>query len=145
MVDKYINLKNKEKNLFKRKYEVYKKIKFNEYSLCDHIFIIIYKTFDYNENKTHNYYGCIKCKLNNLVNVFNTYNILDDEVMKEFLKKIDYETYINYFKKIDVYSSINLAHIIYDELKTLSLDSKEFENIFKEKIDNISKKKSLKK
>ena len=124
IVAKYINLKNKEKSLSNRKYEIYKKMKFNEYSLCDHIFIIIYKTHD---NK-HNYYGCIKCKLNNLVSILST-SKLDDEIMKEFL---------------DIYSPIDLAHSIYNELKVLSLNNYEFNNIFKEKVNDKLLKKKIK-
>ena len=140
MVAKYINLKNKEKSLSNRKYEIYKKMKFNEYSLCDHIFIPIYKTHD---NK-HNYYGCIKCKLNNLVSILST-SKLDDEIMKEFLKEIDYMSYINFFKYIDIYSPIDLAHSIYNELKVLSLNNYEFNNIFKEKVNDKLLKKKIKK
>ena len=69
MVAKYINLKNKEKSLSNRKYEIYKKMKFNEYSLCDHIFIPIYKTHDKDTRNHHILYKAL-CNLPHLCSTY---------------------------------------------------------------------------
>lgn len=90
-VKEYFRLCKENKELVELQNQLYKEIKFAEYSSCNHIWVIDLHDYDSWEGRSYNTHGCIKCGLD--YRVFNfkeqCHNIfylpLEQQVMYEYL------------------------------------------------------------
>lgn len=74
-IQRYLQLVKQNKYLQRMQRSVYKYIKTEEYSNCDHILVYSKIDYDKREGRTYKYCGCIKCGLNDAV--------LDESLLKD--------------------------------------------------------------
>lgn len=89
-VKEYLCLSKKNDELLKDERDLYKQIKNEKFSSCDHIWIDVFREYDNAEGRTHHYSGCIKCGLDESVFRLIESNkelTLDQEAMADYLKK----------------------------------------------------------
>lgn len=70
-VKKYFELRSQNDELANQQKELYKQIKVEEYSSCNHIWVNTLHNYDSWEGRSYNYCGCIKCGLDKRVFSFN--------------------------------------------------------------------------
>lgn len=123
-VKKYLELCNRNMDLKRLQKKIYKQVKVDEYSLCNHIFVNILCEYDMVEGRSNNYCGCIKCGLDqrvfSLMNLYGKVDLLtfDQQIMYSFMKN---RSYIN---GIDtkVSCDLELAKAIYSRIKEVHPD-----------------------
>lgn len=141
-VKKYLELCQKNFELSIQQEYLYKKLKVNSYSLCNHIWVII----DNNKNNkySNNHCGCIKCGLDKrvfyLMQLYHDldYLTVDQKIMYEFMRKhfVDSGTKTGIFCDFDlakaVYAKIMEAHPDIDDetaIKYLNVAINDIKNI----------------
>lgn len=89
-VKRYLKLCEENDKLLKDERDLYKQIKNEKFSSCNHIWIDVFHEYDAAEGRSHNYCGCIKCGLDERVFQLIESNkelTLDQEAMADYLKK----------------------------------------------------------
>ncbi len=94
-VQEYLDLCNLYSTLTKEEKTLSKKLKSQEYSTCNHICCCSLVERDYQEGRTHRYYGCIKCGLNERI-LAKTANFTFSQIIKEHILNPDEEIMYNY-------------------------------------------------
>lgn len=111
MVKKYLELKSQYDQLSCMQQDLYNKIKDNEYSSCNHIWISSLV------NGKYRYFGCIKCGLDQRIlglDVPPSALFFDQQKMYEFMKKHPSYRQGIYTK---ISCNLNLARAIYSKIK----------------------------
>ncbi len=134
-VKKYLRLCKRDVELSKEEIDLYKKIKFDEYYFCDHMWVYVLHEYDSVEGRSYNYCGCVKCGLDERVFHLTENNsklTLDQEIMLEYLKKHIYERGIY----IDIESEFDLARQVYLEVKEShpNISDDELEEYFRRRL-----------
>lgn len=126
ILKKYFDLCNQKRELESQRRDLYKKIKFGQYSYCNHIWVNTLCDHDRFEGRHYDYYGCIKCGLDErvfykkekqqVINVNLNLNLLtpDEQIMYDFMKSHDY---IRSGIKTSVLCDLDLAKAIYFKIK----------------------------
>ena len=102
-VKQYLLLCKQNKKLANEQADLYKQMKIEEYSSCNHIWVNTLQSYDSFEGRSCDYYGCVKCGLDKRVFYLKEKrHYLDlltlDERIKESKPDIDDETAVHYFK-----------------------------------------------
>lgn len=117
-VAKYIDLNIKNNNLISRQYDLYKRIRNDEFKSCRHM-LIVSDVDDSKIDKEKNiYYGCIKCGLNeNVLN--NNINMLslDERIMYDYFNEWNIKQ-IN-GRKMNELCDFELAYAMYKKIKEI--------------------------
>lgn len=117
-VKEYVTLRSENDQLVKRQKDLYEQIKIEEYSTCRHIRIRTLHEYDSWEGRSYDYYGCIKCGLDQRVlheNFHNAYFMtLNQQIMREFFK--NHGSYIGGITS-NVMCDLELARAIYVKIK----------------------------
>ena len=98
------DLYNKNEQLVCQQKDLYKQMKIDEYSFCNHIWVNTLHDYDSFEGRSYNYHGCIKCGLDQRVFYLSEqYRDLDlakaiYSKIKEAHPDIDDETARKYFE-----------------------------------------------
>lgn len=119
-VMRYFELCSENEDLEYKQKELYKKMKYKEYSSCNHLWITILQEYNVLRHHPSYYYGCIKCGLNEKVlYLMHTYYDTPDEL--EFDDRIMYDhfrnNYNNYGVSVNLYCDLDLAKAIYSKIK----------------------------
>lgn len=116
LIRRYFELKQKELVLFKEELDLYKKIKFDEYSNCNHVLVTSEVQHDYVEGRKYLYNGCIKCGLNEAVSELEKDEMdTDERIQYEYLRnKRSFSSLQG--KHTDEACNIRLAHAIYKRI-----------------------------
>lgn len=121
-VKKYLQLCNQNNELENQQKKLYREIKFEEYSSCNHIWVTALHDYDSSEGRSYNYHGCIKCGLDRRVFHLMNHNFrnypflsLGQQIMYDFFKS-DYSCGN---KEIDtqILCDLDLAKAIYSKIK----------------------------
>lgn len=139
----YFQLSDQNKLLLLQQEDLIKKIKFQEYSKCNHIWVTTKYDYDPFEGRSYTYNGCIKCGLNKEVmyKVNQTFGFaslnLSDSIMYEFIKKHINLDGLHTNESCD----LNLAVAIYSKIKANhpDIDDKTICKYFKAALNNIRK------
>ena len=148
LLKEYFTLCKESKDLTKQQIALYKQIKAEEYSSCNHIWVIASQEVDNWEGRAHNYYGCIKCGLDK--RLLSNYKLkfllpLREKTMYDFIKKNAPETGIitNIFCDLDlaksIYSKIKAAHPDIDDETAIKYLQSSLHYIREKKISNERK------
>ena len=113
---------NKELSNLQEK--LYKQVKVEEYSSCNHIWVSALQDYDGFEGRSLNYYGCIKCGLDGRVLLMKRYPRLihltsDQKIMYDFM--IGGNVY-NKGINTNMLCNLNLAKAIYSRIKEVHPD-----------------------
>lgn len=118
-IKKYLKLCSQNDKLAIRQNDLYKQIKVDEYSLCNHIWVNTFHDYDSWEGRSYDYYGCIKCGLDE--SVFHLMESccsldcfsLDQRIMYDFMRNNQYGRGIC----IKILCDLDLAKNIYSKIK----------------------------
>lgn len=124
-VKKYFQLRSQNDELANQQRDLYKQIKVEEYSSCNHIWVNTLHDYDSYEGRSYNYCGCIKCGLDRRVfYLMESYHspdwlTLDQRIMYDFMKGGH-----AYGKGIDTHilCDLDLAKAIYSKIKEVHSD-----------------------
>lgn len=118
-VKKYINYKNQREKLNQMEISIYKTLKNEEYSSCNHILVFSMVNHDL-RGRTYKTCGCIKCGLNEEVLSKDKKSLsFKESVMEDFLKKNN--SYLK-GKRIYVQCDLSLGEAIYSKIKNTNPD-----------------------
>lgn len=122
-VQLYINLKHRYENLLNLENKLYKKMKYEEYSKCNHILVYSKENKDEKTSTLYTYCGCIKCGLTDLVlsrKYVNKGLSGKEKVMHDYLA----DNHIIYLlgKQLPVSCDLSLAQSIYKRIKEAKPD-----------------------
>lgn len=67
VLKRYFDLCSQNDQLLSQQKELYKQMKVEEYSSCNHIWVNTLHDYDSHEGRSYNYHGCIKCGLDQRV------------------------------------------------------------------------------
>lgn len=118
-VKKYLKLCSERDKLANKQENLYKQIKIEEYSSCNHIWVNILHESDCCEGRSYNYCGCVKCGLDKRVFHLLESRInlgvvsLDQIIMLDVLKNHSYKAGIDTRLSCD----FDLAKAIYSKIK----------------------------
>lgn len=119
-VKTYFNLCQKNDQLASQQKELYKQIKNEEYSTCNHIWVTTLHNYDGIEGRSYNYCGCIKCGLDqsvlHIMDNCNSLNCLtlEQQAMYNYMNNnYYYKTGIN----IKMLCNLDLARAIYRKIR----------------------------
>ncbi len=138
-VKRYLELEKQNQSLYDQQLRLYRDVKMQEYSSCNHI--LVYSQIDYDryEGRTHTSCGCIKCGLDNSVlNGSRDWLTGTQKIMYDYLKK-------NYLSsnfggiQTEVICDIDLAQAIYDKIKSVhpDIDDETAVSYFEIALDHI--------
>ena len=118
IVKRYIELYEKSKQLIREARKAYKGMKRTQYLMCNHLWIISKFENDSVESRTYNYFGCIKCGLDQSVFVKvefsdNAKLSFEEKVMYDFMTSIYYQD----GRYIGVACDLELGTAIYKKIK----------------------------
>lgn len=119
IVKKYLELCSKSYELENRQKALYKQMKREQYSSCNHIWINTLHNYDKWEGRSHDYHGCIKCGLDQRVfHLRQLYSDLDlftleQRVMYDFMKECLYYSGID----TKILCDLDLAKAVYSKIK----------------------------
>jgi len=145
VVQKYLELCNQDNKLAIYQKDLYKQLKIQEYSNCNHIWIKISNDgFEKNES---DYYGCIKCGLDQRAYELENrdLSLIDKRIMCNFMKEYDYQNgiYTNVLCDFDLAKSILLkikeAHPDIDDNKARKYFEIALDDIRKIKVNEERK------
>lgn len=141
LVKKYIELNNTKKELLSQQKQLYKDLRLEQFSSCKHILVATFYENDSFEGRTYNYYGCIKCGLDQKIfSLLERYDRLDD---LPFEQKIMYEYLYENPELNGLYNGVScnlsLARAIYLRLKSIypDIDDETARKYFEIALDNI--------
>lgn len=134
-VKRYLELKQQNKDLYNQQLNLYKDIKEEEYTSCEHI--LVYSKIDYDrfEGRSYKSCGCIKCGLDNSVLDSNSeYLSGDRKIMYHYLRK-KYLTGI----ETKIVCDLDLAQTIYSKIKQAhpNIDDKTAIEYFETALNDI--------
>ncbi len=115
-VKRYFELRGQNIELANLQEKLYRQIKFEEYSSCNHIWVNTLHEYDSWEGNSHNYCGCIKCGLDERILKSHKSDLitLDQKIMYDFMREENNQNK-------DIYTNIlcdlNLAKAIYSKIK----------------------------
>lgn len=143
ILKRYFDLCNQNEQLVSQQKELYKKMKIEEYSSCNHIWVNTLHDYDSHEGRSYNYHGCIKCGLDQ--RVFYMYEqchnldwfTLEQRVMYDFMYGGAYRSGID----TKVLCDLDLAKAIYSKIKEAHpyIDDETTRKYFEIALDNIRK------
>ena len=117
VVKEYLYLCSKCDELTEQQEKLYRDLKYNEYSLCNHIWITTENKYDYSEGRTYQYRGCIKCGLDTRVCQRShrdlKYLTFDQQIMYYFIRTKSWENGIH----TNILCNLELAKAIYSKIK----------------------------
>lgn len=147
-VKKYLESLNKQKILEDKCKNLYKKMKFEEYSSCNHILVKISHDFDDIEGRSYDYYGCIKCGLNDAFEKMqypNNWLPFEQRVMSDFIKENTLAGIRG--KYVQELCDLDLAQELYNNIKKEfpDLDEEKTIECFEKALDENRKKEEIKK
>lgn len=131
----YIKLIKKRNEFLKYKPKLYEKMKIEQYSSCNHIFV------DVEKNKNETYKGCIKCGLDTSVKrrlyEVEYFDMLskDDQIMYKFIKNNNNLNGLN----IDVNCTLEFGNEIFKKIisKRAFASDEEIVKLFFDEINNL--------
>lgn len=126
-VRKYLELNKQKEELAKEQKKLYRKVKYEDYSSCNHIWVTTLSDYDSSEGRSYYYHGCIKCGLDkSLLRLSETFcggycNGIDmltpsQRIMYDFMSthSCGYGIYTNLLCDLDlakaIYAKIKAAH-----------------------------------
>ena len=118
-VKEYLSLCKQNDELASQQKNLYKSIKIKDYSSCDHVWVRVLHDYDRHESHSYNYYGCVKCGLNEkvlyLMELYNNPDELnlDERIMYNFLEN-NYSLGGTHTK---LSCDLDLAKAIYSKIK----------------------------
>ena len=124
-IKKYFKLCSENEELSKLQEKLYKQMKVEEYSSCNHIWVNDFHDYDGWEGRSKDYCGCIKCGLDSkvfyLMDRHNNYKLLtlDQAIMYDFLR--DENAHKNGIQT-NIFCDLALAKAIYSRIKTAHPD-----------------------
>ena len=142
-VKRYLELKEEIDDLYNKKLEAYKDVKFEEYDSCNHKFIYSKIEIDRYEGRSYKSCGCIKCGLNtNALYLRSDWLPYTQQIMHDYLnKKREEKIYIgaSSIVDIDVVCDLDLACAIYSKIKEVhpDIDDETAIKYFEIALDNI--------
>ena len=140
VIQKYIELLDENQRLLNDQKELYKSMKFEEYSKCNHIFVTVSRERDYREARNYYYEGCIKCGLDQTV--FYIAETFDIEELNES-QRIMYDYMYGGAGQDGIHTNIRcnleLAKAIYLKIKENhpNTSDKNMVNYFKHALSSI--------
>lgn len=142
-VKRYFKLRNQNDKLENQQRDLYKQIKVEQYSSCNHIWVNTLHECDSFEGRSYNYFGCIKCGLDQRVfhQMESLHNLdlltLDQRIMYDFMKGRAYNSGIH----TNVLCDLDLAKSIYSKIKEVhpNIDDNTARKYFEIALDNIRK------
>lgn len=143
IIKKYFDLCNQNNELVSQQRDLYKQIKISEYSSCNHIWVNTLQDHDRYEGRSYNYYGCIKCGLDQ--RVFQLAEQYPDLNWLTFEQRIMYDFMKGRFcfrKSEDkILCDLDLAKEIYKKIKEKNpnIDDKTVEKYLKIELKNKEK------
>ncbi len=141
-VKKYFELRSQNDELANQQKKLYKQIKVEEYSSCNHIWVNTLHDYDSREGRSYNYCGCIKCSLDRRVfHLMESYHspdwlTLDQRIMYDFMRDNHaYEKGI----ETHILCDLDLAKAIYSKIKKVhpDIDDETAIKYFKVALHNI--------
>ncbi len=141
IVKEYLTLQKQERALEIKQLKMYKEEKVKEYDSCNHIWVHVLHDYDSWEGRSYNYYGCIKCGLDQ--RVFELMDRLRDKDFLSLDQQIMYDylygrSFIVTGKGINTHLScdFNLAKELYTKIKQeyQDIDDETTINIFEKKL-----------
>lgn len=137
----YFRLCSQNNQLAEQQKELYKQVKVEEYSSCNHIWVTTLHDYDSFEGRSYNYCGCVKCGLDQ--RVFHSmenchkldYLTLDQQIMYNFMHGGYYKSGID----TKVLCDLDLAKAIYAKIKEAhpDIDDEMARKYFEIALDNI--------
>ena len=138
-VKKYFELRSQNDKLSNQQRDLYKQIKIEEYSSCNHIWVDTLHDYDSWEGRSYNYCGCIKCGLDKRVLMESYHNLawltLDQRIMYNILRNHSYRAGID----TNLLCDLDLAKAIYSKIKEVhpDIDDETAIKYFKVALHNI--------
>ncbi len=140
-VKNYLELHSQNDKLANQQKDLYKQIKVEEYSSCNHIWVNTLHDYDSWEGRSYNYCGCIKCGLDkrvfHLVESYHSPDWLtfDQRIMYDLLRKHSYRAGID----TNLLCDLDLAKAIYSKIKEVypDIDDETAIKYFKVALHNI--------
>ena len=123
-VKEYFALREQNEKLASQQKDLYKQIKVEEYSSCNHIWVNTLHDYDSWEGRSYNYHGCVKCGLDkrvfHLMERFHSLDwlTLDQRIMYDFVKNHHSSSGIN----SNLLCDLDLAKAIYAKIKKVHPD-----------------------
>ena len=123
-VKEYFALREQNEKLASQQKDLYKQIKVEEYSSCNHIWVNTLHDYDSWEGRSYNYHGCVKCGLDkrvfHLMERFHSLDwlTLDQRIMYDFVKNHHSSSGIN----SNLLCDLDLAKAIYAKIKEVHPD-----------------------
>ena len=141
-VKKYLELCKSNDQLSNKQRDLYSQLKTEEYSSCNHIWVNTLHDYDRWEGRSYNYYGCIKCGLDQRVfYLMENRNDLrwlsmDQQIMYNFMKN---RTYDGDGIVTKVLCDLDLAKAIYSKIKEAhpDIDDETARKYFEIALDDI--------
>ena len=124
--EEYLELKIQQKKLSEQLYAIYKEKRMKDFGSCRHIWVNALHDYDIAEGRSYNYYGCVKCGLDqrvfHLMEIYNNSNLLttDQRIMYDFMKD-------RQLKGINtkLFCDLDLGRAIYTRIKVAHPDIKD--------------------
>lgn len=138
-VKKYFELRSQNDKLSNQQRDLYKQIKIEEYSSCNHIWVDTLHDYDSWEGRSYNYCGCIKCGLDKRVLMESYHNsawlTLDQRIMYDILRNHSYRAGID----TNLLCDLDLAKAIYSKIEEVhhDIDDETAIKYFKVALHNI--------
>ena len=123
-VKEYFALREQNDKLASQQKDLYKQIKVEEYSSCNHIWVNTLHDYDSWEGRSYNYHGCVKCGLDkrvfHLMERFHSLDwlTLDQQIMYDFVENHHSSSGIN----SNLLCDLDLAKAIYAKIKKVHPD-----------------------
>ena len=140
IVRRYLELKEQNDTLLKKQTNLYKEMKNEKYSSCEHVLIYSKMKYDEYEGRTHKYCGCIKCGLDeSILETRGECLSFQEEIMYDYLMDNKFRgKYLN-GEETKIACDINLAQAIYSRIKQThpDIDDKTATKYFKVALNNI--------
>lgn len=139
-VKRYIDLSNQNEGIDKQLNDLFLRIKKDEYSSCNHIWVKVLHESDNREGRSYEYFGCMKCGLDQRVILKRRDDLtLDQKVMYKVLNEHNYQFGI-YAKTV---CDFDLAKAIYAKIKKAhpNIDDETARKFFEIALTNIRKNK----
>lgn len=141
-VKKYFELCRQKEKLSIQQANLYRQLKAEKYASCNHIWVNTLHEYDSSEGRAYNYYGCIKCGLDERVFHQEELNGLDfftsdQRIMYDFMQEHDYKRGI----WTNIFCDLDLAQVIYSKVKEAhpDIDDDTARKYFEIDLDNIGK------
>ena len=118
-VKKYFELCDKNNKLEIQQKNIYKQMKAGEYSSCKHVWVNTSHEYDSWEGRSYNYYGCVKCGLDQrvfqLMEIYRRPDLLtsNQRIMYDYMS--DHLSY-NYGINTELFCDLDLARAIYSKI-----------------------------